>query len=347
MYKNKKLNKARNVKNDEFYTPLNIIEEEIEAYYEYDKNVFKEKVVYLNCDNPYESNFFKYFVLNFNRFGLKQLIATNYGGDLVAGTLNPLFDNLNKINTAYKVIINEVINNTYNLDDLLNNSKNTINILQGDDVYPAGDFRSKECIELLQKSDIIVTNPPFSLFREFINLLITHNKKFIVLGFNASLTYKNIFRYFKENKLWVGVNKTEIKEYIIPTNTGYANIKMGNTLWFTNLKHSNLPKKMELKSMKENLEHSLKYPDLYKEYDNFYAIEVPSVKLIPNDYNGVLGVPFTILYKYNPEQFEILSPERFVDELGYSFLKKPGKQHNECKVNGRNVFRRIFIKLKK
>ena len=347
MSKNKKLHKARNIKNDEFYTPLDVIKDEIEAYYKYDKDVFKDKIIYLNCDNPYESNFFKYFILNFNRFGLKQLIATNYSESKIAGTLKPLFDEPNETNNAYKIIINEVINNNYNLDDLLNNPKNTIEILRGDDVYPPGDFRSKECVELLKKSDIIITNPPFSLFKEFVDLIIKHNKKFIILGFNTAITYKNIFNYFKENKIWFGVNKTEIKEYIIPTNTGYKNIKMGNTLWYTNLKHFNLPKKIKLKSMKENLKYKEKYPYLYEEYDNFYAIEVPFVKLIPSDYNGVLGVPFTIIYKYNPEQFEILSLERYINDFGYSFLKKPGKQYNECKINGRNIFSRIFIKLKK
>jgi hypothetical protein len=346
MSTNKNLNNAKDTKNDEFYTPLSTIKEEIDAYYEYDKNVFKDKVVYLNCDNPYESNFFKYFILNFNRFGLKQLIATNYSGDKLAGTLNPLFDEpdeTNKKNIAHKVIINEVTGNNYDLNSLLNNPKNIYGTLKGDDAYPAGDFRSKECIELLQKSDIIVTNPPFSLFREYVDLIIKHNKKFIVLGHHIAISYKNIFIYFMKNQLWVGKNYAVRVSFYTPNNKEKAIA----ITWYTNLLRFKQPKKIKLKSIEENLIYKEKYPDLYKEYDNFYAIEVPRIKLIPNDYNGIIGVPLTFIYFYNQNQFEIISLERYVDDFGYSFLKKPEKIYNQCEINGKNVFRRIFIKLKK
>jgi hypothetical protein len=356
MQKNNKLMRAKKIKNDEFYTPIEIIEQEIESYYEYDKNVFKDKVIYLNCDDPYESKFFQYFILNFNRFGLKRLIATSYGGSPIAGTMLPLFDELKNVKPAHKIVINEVkdYNNdgATNLTDIqyfLKNNKNAYEILKGDDVYPPGDFRSKECVELLKESDIVVTNPPFSLFRDFVDLLIKYDKKFIVLGLNLAISYKNIFKLFKENKIWFGVNKTEKKEYIIPNNN-YEIVSMRNTMWFTNIKHSKTPEKLILMSMKDNLKYNVnkikKYPYLYKEYDNFHAIEVPEINLIPNDYEGIMGVPFTILYRYNPEQFEILTTDRLVDEFGYSFLKKKNCDTLDCKINNKQLFRRVFIKLK-
>jgi hypothetical protein len=343
MNKNNKLNKSKFLKNDEFYTPLNVIEDEIKEYYEYDKDVFRDKIVYLNCDNPYESNFFKYFVSNFNKFGLKKLIATNYSGDDVPGSIKTLFDDGCDRNIANKVIINEVIDNEYDLDVLLKNNKNAYEILKGDDVYPPGDFRSKECVELLKESDIVVTNPPFSLFRVFIDLLIKYDKKFIVLGSNVAISYKNVFIYFKKKQLWFGTKNNFSVSFMVKNNQ----LKQVAVSWFTNIKHSKMPNKLNLKSMKENLEKNKKYPYLYKEYDNFHAIEVPYTKLIPNDYNGAMGVPITFLYFYNPEQFEILTTNRMVDEFGYSFLKKKNDDVLDCKINDKELFVRVFIKLKK
>jgi len=341
MQKNDKLNRSKFLKNDEFYTPLNVIEDEIKEYYEYNKDVFRNKIVYLNCDNPYESNFFKYFVNNFNKFGLKKLIATNYSGDKVPGAIKTLFDDDNR-NISNKVIINEVNDSEYDLNVLLKNNKNVYEILKGDDVYPPGDFRSKECVELLKESDIVVTNPPFSLFRGFIDLLIKYDKKFIVLGSNMSAHYKNVFMYFIKKQLWFGTRNNFTVNFIVKN----GQLKQVAVSWFTNLKHSKIPKKLNLKSMKENLEKNKKNPYLYKEYDNFYAIEVPYTKLIPNDYDGVMGVPFTFLYFYNPEQFEILTTDRMVDEFGYSFLRKENCNEIYCKLNNKRIFTRVFIKLK-
>jgi hypothetical protein len=216
-------------------------------------------------------------------------------------------------------------------------------MLNGDDVYPAGDFRSNECKELLQESDIVISNPPFSLFREYIDLIITHNKKFIVLGPKNAISYKNVFTYFMKNQLWFGKNYAINVNFYNPDNK----VRPVGVTWYTNLLRFNLPKKMKLKSMDENLKNNLKYHNLYKEYDNFYAIEVPRTKLIPNDYNGIIGVPLTFIYSYNPKQFEIISLERYVSDFGYSFLKKPGKMYGSCKINGKKLFSRIFIKLKK
>lgn len=292
---NKNLNDAKKAKKDEFYTQLTDIERELQHYWPH----FRDKVVLCNCDDPYESNFFKYFALRFNQLGLKKLICTCYDGSPMSGTQLSLFsldsDGCEK-KTAYKVVITEVKDmngdGAVDLSDveyLIRNDKNVLSALQGN-----GDFRSKECIELLKQADIVVTNPPFSLFREYIAQLLKYDKSFLIIGNMNALHYKEVFPYIKNNVIWLGVNNGA-KTYSKP-NGGLQ--KMGNTGWFTNLE---IPKRHEY------LDLICRYsPEEYPTYENYDAIEVSKTSDIPYDYTGAMGVPTTFLDKYNPEQFEII-----------------------------------------
>lgn len=326
--------KAKNEKNDEFYTQYIDIQKEIEAYLEYDRNVFRNKVVYCNCDDPFESNFFRYFVLNFKRFGLKQLMTTSYKPSPVANTQLELFGTdktLPKIKgrpklTANKLIINDVYDmdgdGEFNLKDVAHqlkiNKNNDWEPLNGD-----GDFRSPECIELLKKADIVVTNPPFSLFRDYVQQLFDYEKKFIIIGNKNAVTNKEIFPLFKENKMWVGTttyNKDML--FIAPANAdltkkpktairtvdGITYLR-SPSVWFTNIEHGRRHKQLPLMTMADNIKYS-KHKEIkgksYQKYDNYDAIEVPYTDAIPSDFKGVMGVPVSFLDKYCPEQFEIL-----------------------------------------
>lgn len=274
---------AKREKNDEFYTQFEDIEKEL-IYY---KKQFKDKVIYCNCDNPHESNFFKYFIENFNDLGIKKLIATNYKSQYIP--------------VAYKAEIVEV----KNTDKVFENPKNKLTTLKGD-----GDFRSDECIELLKVADIVVTNPPFSLFREYVAQLMEYKKKFLIIGNINALTYKEIFPLIKENKIWLGYfsgcMKFKVPEHYKQRATAYWIDEngqkwrsLGNICWFTNL---------EVSKRHENLTLYKKYnPEEYPKYDNYDAIEVSKVAEIPYDYEGAMGVPITFIDKYNPEQFEIIA----------------------------------------
>jgi hypothetical protein len=328
---NSNLTNAKRVKNDEFYTQYGDIQKEIEAYLDYNPDVFRGKVVYCNCDDPYESNFFRYFVLNFDKLGLKQLITTSYKPSPVANTQLDLFGN-DKTRTkskgrpkvtANKFVINEVhdLNNDgeFNLKDiskqLKDNKHNEWTPLEGD-----GDFKSPECVELLKQSDIVVTNPPFSLFREYVKQLFEYNKKFVIIGSMNAITYKEIFPLIKENKMWLGNGFHAGNAYFFTPNTrDYASgvydtktglVKFRNVSWFTNLDHGRRHQSLPLMTMEENLKYSkhkeIKGKKAYDKYDNYDAIEVPFTDSIPSDYKGVMGVPISFLDKYNPDQFEIL-----------------------------------------
>ena len=328
---NTSLHGAKKAKNDEFYTQYGDIQKEIEAYLEYNPAVFRDKVVYCNCDDPFESNFFRYFVLNFNKLGLKQLITTSYKPSPVANTQLGLFGDdktltkskgRSKIN-ANKFIINEVHDidgdGEFNLKDIAKqlkaNKHNEWTPLEG-----AGDFRSDECINLLKQSDIVVTNPPFSLFREYVKQLFDYNKKFVIIGNMNAITYKEIFPLIKNNKLWLGNGFRAGNAYFFTPNTrdfasGVYDIKTGlvkfrNVCWFTSLDHGRRHQPLPLMTMEENLKYSkhkeIKGKKAYDKYDNYNAIEVPFTDSIPSDYGGVMGVPISFLDKYSPEQFEIV-----------------------------------------
>lgn len=332
---NNNLASAKLAKNDEFYTQYPDIQKEIEAYLEYDLNTFRGKVVYSNCDDPYESNFFRYFVLNFKRLGLKQLITTSYKPSPIANTQLGLFSDDKTISrvkgrpkiTANKFIINEVGDmdgdGAFNLDDIAKqlkaNKHNEWTPLDSD-----GDFRSKECIELLQQSDIVVTNPPFSMFREYIKQLFDHNKKFVIIANMNAITYKEVFPLIKDNRLWLGAtgngsdmvfavpNGTEIAEgdKQKAARLGYVGnyTRLGNSCWFTNLDHGRRHQALKLMTTADNLKFNKKMngKKAYDRYDNYHAIDVPFTNAIPSDYDGVMGVPISFLDKYNPDQFEII-----------------------------------------
>lgn len=290
---NQNLLTAKNKKNDEFYTRLEDIQKELDNYKEY----FKDKIIYCNCDDIYLSNFYKYFKDNFNKLGLKKIIATNLSLD----------------NTAYKT-------------EFDNNSKESRTELRGN-----GDFRSEECIKLLQESDIIITNPPFSLFREYIAQLIKYNKDFLIIGNMNAATYKEIFPLFKNNQVWFGYTSPKI--FITPDRTEK---KFGNILWYTNLESGKRHCRIDLKNCYYGNENS------YPKYDNYDAIEVSKVVNIPKDYYGLMGVPVTFLNKYCPEQFELIGHDHDLTGDGGA-----GISDGQFICKGKNVYKRILIKLVK
>lgn len=323
---NKSLHRASKEKNDEFYTQLADIENELKHYKEH----FRGKVVFCNCDDPYESNFFKYFAMNFNHLGLKKLIATCYDSSPIVGTQLSLFPERN----PYKIEITEVTDENgdgaIDLSDveyLLKNKSNTRAKLK------SGDFRSEECVELLKESDIVVTNPPFSLFREYVAQLVEYDKKFIIIGSKNAITYKEIFRLIRDNKVWLGYGflngnayfrtPTTSREYangVYDENTGL--VKFRNCGWFTNI---DIEKRHEWLLLYKNYN-----PEEYLKYDNYDAINVDKTADIPYDYDGAMGVPITFLDKYNPEQFEIVK-----------FRK--GNDDKDLCINGKCPYFRIII----
>jgi len=368
------LSKAKTAKNDEFYTQYSDIQKEIEGYLEYDSDTFRNKVVYCNADDPFESNFFRYFVLNFNRLGLKKLITTSYKPSPVANTQLGLFGDdktLTKTKgrpkiTANKFIINEVHDidgdGEFNLKDvaiqLKTNKNNEWAPLEDD-----GDFRSDECVDLLQQSDIVVTNPPFSLFREYVKQLFDYDKKFIILGNLNAITYKEIFPLLKENKMWLGAGKNDGRNvwYQVPDcyekfhkeEDGKKYAFVAGTIWFTNLDHGRRHHQLSLMTQSEVIKFGLK--DKFQKYDNYDAIEVPLVKYIPSDYDGIMGVPISFLSKHSPEQFEIIwlacgntrasAPKEILKKLKY---QKHLEDRGGCAVkNNERKYARILIKHKK
>ncbi len=334
------LRNARKNKADEFYTQLPDIEAELKHY----KEQLAGKIIFCNCDDPYESNFFKYFAMNFNFLGLKKLIATCYDSSPIAYTQLSIFGDgktvPNKHRRAYKIEITEV--GDYNGDGavdmsdiawLLKNEKNTLSLLKGN-----GDFRSEECIELLKEADVVVTNPPFSLFREYVAQLMEYGKKFLIIGNVNAITYKEIFPLIKENRLWFGCSiHSGDREFQVPEyypleaagcridEAGNKYIRVKGVRWFTNLDYQDRHEQLTL--------YKQYSPDEYPKYDNYDAIEVGKVSDIPYDYDGVMGVPITFLDKYNPEQFEII---RF----------RKGNDDKDLSIDGKYPYFRILIRRK-
>ncbi len=350
----KDLNKAKANKNDEFYTRLVDIELELKHY----KSSFKDKVIFCNCDDPFESNFFKYFALNFNYLGLKKLIATSYATSTIVYKQLSLFDEDKtthpdtNLKQGYKIEITEVLDlnedgatDLTDVEYLIKNNNNILTMLKGD-----GDFRSSECMELLKESDIVVTNPPFSLFRQFIETLTAFSKDFIIIGNTNSLTYKELFPLIKEDKARTGYTNFntgmffEIPDYYDKYHhieNGKKIARVASSCWITSLpvsKHNDL------------LTFYKKYnPEDYIKYDNYDAIDVTVYTDIPCDYNGIMGVPITFIDKLNPEQFELLGVGSgdFAKELG---IKKNyrGRTDLAYTIDGKNKcpYGRVLIRKK-
>ncbi len=339
---NKNLHRANQAKKDEFYTQLVDIENELKHY----KDQFRGKVVYCNCDDPFESNFFKYFAANFNALGLKKLITTSYVKSPIVGGQLPLFE-VEGLKPSgkepFKIEIKEVpdvdSDGAVGLSDvewLLRHDANVSTPLKGD-----GDFRSDECIELLKQSDIVVTNPPFSLFREYVAQLVKYDKKFLILGQQGVIIYKEIFPLIKDNKIWLGHNNGGTKWFQVPMDydiltetrkkieNGIKYFSMGSVNWFTNL---DVAKRHDVMTLYK------KYiPEEYPTYDNYNAINVNYKAEIPMDYDGVMGVPVTFLDGYNPDQFVIIGLDRYTGKNG----------DKDFTIKGKLLFRRILIKKKK
>lgn len=341
---NNNLNTSKSGKADEFYTQLSLIESELKHY----RAFFKGKVVFCNCDDPFESNFFKYFAMNFNFLGLKKLIATCYIGSPVANTQLSLFDYEsaeNKTTRApHKIEITEVTDENgdgrvdlADVEYLLRNRKNALTRLKGD-----GDFRSEECVQLLKEADVVVTNPPFSLFREYIAQLIQYEKDFLVIGNLNAVKYKEILPLFMTDKIWLGYNSghywfkvpdsyEEKKTDFKIDETGQKWRRMGNICWYTNL---------DIEKRHEDMTLFRPYvPGNYPKYDNYDAIEVSKTADIPCDYDGIIGVPITFMTRHSPEQFEIVGVLNSGSANEYDFAK--------AMVDGKQLYARILIRRKK
>ena len=321
---NTNLANAKNAKNDEFYTQYTDIQKEINAYLDYDPNVFHGKTVLLPCDDPEWSNFTKFFAQNFELLGLKKLISTSYAPEskkykipyqpTLFETQQPYFNpDKSKTNGKIFVLDRDVTgDNRINIDDL------QWQYLEGD-----GDFRSKEIRKLRDEADIIITNPPFSLFREFVAWLIESDKQFIIIGNMNAISYKEVFPLIKENKIWMGVSiHSGDREFGVPDTypleasgwrideKGNKYIRVKGVRWFTNVDHGRRHEPMQLMTMAENFKHS-KHKEIrerkkYLHYENYDAIEIPYTDAIPSDYDGIMGVPISFLDKYCPEQYVIL-----------------------------------------
>ncbi len=352
---NSTLRKANKAKNDEFYTQLVDIEKELKHY----KTQFKGKIVYCNCDDPFESNFFKYFATNFNALGLKRLIATSYKPSPIANTQLGLFGDDKTLKkskgrpkaTANKFIINEVSDldgdGAFDIRDIAEqlkaNKNNEWTPLEGE-----GDFRSKESVELLKQADIVVTNPPFSLFREYVAQLVEYNKKFLIIGNTNAITYKEIFKLIKDNELRTGYTNFNVgmffevpkewEKYHHIDDNGKKIARVSTSCWFTNL---------EVEKHKEDIVLYKKYKESeYPNYENYEAIDVSKVQEIPMDYKKKMGVPITFVDKYNPDQFEIIALG-IVGSINFTKNKKmeifkDGKPTGKFTVNAKGTLYRKY-----
>lgn len=364
------LNQAKVVKNDEFYTQWETIEQEVQAYLDYDPNVFRGKTILLPCDDPEWSNFTKFFALRFNEYGLKKLISTSYAIESKKYKTDfeptpfeqedPKFDK-NKTKTHGKIFMLE--------KDTNRDGKIDINDLKWDYLEDDGDFRSEEVKRLRDEADIIITNPPFSLFRQFLSWIMAAQKKFLILGNMNAVTYNEVFPLLKENKIWFGPSiSSGDRKFYVPKGTplngatcgrdpdGRLFINIKGVRWFTNLDHGRRHKPLELMTMVDNLKFSkhkeIKNKSAYDKYDNYNAIEVSFTDAIPSDYGGVMGVPISFLDKYCPEQFEIIechepciNLETLKQNLGFAEFKS-----RQIIYKGKlcqKQYHRIFIKYKK
>lgn len=377
---NRGLGAAKAAKQDEFYTQYVDIQKEVEAYLEFDPDTFRGKVVYCNCDDPFESNFFKYFAANFNKLGLKKLITTSYDGSPIAGqsTLFPEYSEGNgkrQKPKALAVILDHVKDEdgdgAVNIDDVklfLKRNKAARIALKANDIYAGGDFLSPECIALLKEADIVVTNPPFSLFREYLAQLVKHGKKLLIIGNQNAITYNDVFPLIRANKLWLGVTiHSGDREFRVPDHyplnaagsrvdeNGVKYIRVKGVRWYTNLDHGRRHQKLPLMTMEDNIKFS-KHKEVlgigYERYCNFDALEVPFTDAIPSDFDGIMGVPITFLDRYDPDQFEIIANGDDRDEmealgvppLGREYVGNVGRRKVGVPSTKKAAYKRILIR---
>jgi len=347
---NSNLTNAKSAKNDEFYTQYQDIEKEINAYLEFNPEVFRDKTILLPCDDPEWSNFTKFFAQNFERLKLKKLISTSYAVDsknyksnyqpTFFETANPQFDE-NKTRTKGKIFTLT--------KDKTGDGKIDVNDLEWRYLEGDGDFKSKEIKTLRDEADIIITNPPFSMFREFLAWIVDANKEFVIIGNKNCVTYKEVFPLIKDNKIWSGRTEWsgglwfETKDISdVDKIIDGINMKNVSSVWFTNLDHGRRHHPLALMTMEDNIKYS-KHKEVrgvgYQHYDNYDAIEVPFTDAIPSDYEGVMGVPISFLDKYSPEQFEILGEmvSTTVDEYNFGYPY----------VDSKKIYARILIKHKR
>ena len=377
---NTNLTAAKRAKNDEFYTQYHDIEREMNAYLEYNPNVFRDKTILLPCDDPEWSNFTKYFAQNFKTFGIKKLISTSYAiqSKLAYAGISSAQNDSNLAGKFYQTSFFELSSPQYDAsktkthgkiftltnNDISGDSKIDINDLQWQYLDGDGDFRSDEVKKLRDEADIIITNPPFSLFREFLAWIVGANKQFSIIGNINAITYKETFPYLKNNAIWLGPSIVSgdrefmIPNYIVDPHKFTGEVRKdvnGNDVyyqrvvgvrWFTNLEHGRRHQPLPLMTMEQNLKFSkhkeIRGKDHYEHYDNYDAIEVPYVDAIPSDYDGVMGVPISFLDKYCPEQFDIIG-------CSYDYGRPKGWSsaiNMSVSINGKNVYKRILIKSK-
>lgn len=336
---NSVLNKSKSAKNnDEFYTTYETIKKELE-HYEY---AFDGKVVLCNCDDPFESNFSKYFLKNFNRLHIKKLICTSYADSKIEKRSSSVFsEEHSEKGIGYVLVVTKVpkkINENTDDEQILDfiQNKGLIKLLNG-----SGDFRSDECVDYLKKADIVVTNPPFSLFRELISLIIDYKKQFLVIGNANAITYKEIFPMIQNNKMWLGYQFGDM-EFRVPEDSEARNTRfwidesgqkwrsLGNAMWLTNI---------DINRRHIDLELTHRYdPAVYPRFDLYDAIEVSKVATIPMDYDGIMAVPITFLNKHNPDQFEIIGEANHGSDNPFDLFKPT--------INGKLVYKRILIRRK-
>jgi hypothetical protein len=363
MTKKAHLTAAKKAKNDEFYTQWADIEREMNSYLEYDPDVFRGKTILLPCDDPEWSNFTKFFALHFRDYGLKKLISTSYAPNSNAGltsyqpTLfeqgNPAYDKIKSMERGRVFVLDET---DVNADGVINIDDLQWSYLEGD-----GDFRSQEVIALRDEADIVITNPPFSLFREFVGWLVAGKMTFSVIGNSNATTYKEIFPLIKQNALWKGAtanntdmvfgvpkgadikesDKQKAERLGYPSDDDYDYTRLGNSCWFTNIEHGRRHEPLQLMTMDDNLKYS-RHKEVrefgYQPYDNYEGVEVPFMDAVPNDFDGIMGVPITFLDKYNPDQFEIVGIAKA--PLGEP-IKIYGKQTQVSATGDRSVVTKL------
>lgn len=354
------MSKAKSSKNDEFYTQFSDIQKELNAYIEYNPDVFRNKTILLPCDDPEWSNFTKFFAQNFKRFGLKKLISTSYAHEsknisepyqlTLFESESPKFDKA-KTKTHGKIFtLEKDINDSGSID---------INDLEWDYLDGDGDFRSDEVKKLRDEADIIITNPPFSLFREFLNWIMKGKKKFLIIGSINCITYKEVFPLIKENQIWLGNGMGRwISGFIVPKGydlygsearidkEGNRIVATNSCLWLTNLEHGKRHQPLMLMSYEDNLKYS-KHKNVrksgYPKYDNYDAIDVPFTDSIPSDYKGIMGVPVTFLDKYNPDQFKIIGLGNGAELFGPNKIYKNPVMHKNGKMSNGNAINRVLV----